>query len=374
MAVLVGLAAILLVAWLVTRGSRTGSPSAPLSEEGRVDLLVEALYRDGVKWGYQSAWSRQIVTEGQRVRLFVKRRNQMMLASLAGAAIVVAVPVAGAFGVLPGQSNWAPGVLAWQWLVLALGVMIIYVWLVLALMPRDYAKFFATPKAQAARMTDAEDDIDQTVRSRLSRQQELTKTYLARVTNERYAAGLEQGRREALQQHERAARATQDANLQARVSSAANAAYVQGRRDGAGEARTQVGQLVSEAYRRGVGDGERSLLGGMEGRLRAERQSAYQAGYRAGVLEGRNSGAQAAQAAAAGSAGRAARPRTRAEALQLLELSEGSSASDVDKRYRELRAAVHPDAIRSKKLPRVVVEFAEERFKLVGEAYDILRR
>jgi len=371
--VLFGLAALVLVAWLATRGSRTGNKAAPPGEEARVDLLVEALYRDGVKWGYQSAWSRQIEAESRRVTLYVKRRERVLLASLAGAVALVAIPVAGALEVLPGQNGWAAGVLAWHWLLLALGVVVICALLALALMPRDYTRFF-TNTSTPSWTTDAEDFIEQAIRSRLSRQQELTRAYLAKMAEGRFVAGFEKGRREALAEHARAARDTQDANVQARLSSAANAAYVQGRRDGIAEARTQVTGLVSEAYRRGVSDGERSLSGGIEGRLRAERQSAYQAGYRAGVLEGRKSGAQTAHTAAAAAAGKVVRPRTRAEALRLLELSEGSSTSEVENRYRELRAAVHPDALRSRKLPRVMVEFAEEQFKLIGEAYDILRR
>lgn len=373
MTVLFGLAALVFLAWLVTRGSRTGGKSAPPVEEARVDLLVEALYRDGVKWGYQRAWERQIDAESRRVTLYVRRRERVLLASLGGAVVLVAIPVAGALDLLPGQSGWAAGFLAWHWLVLALGVVVICALLALALMPRDYARFFTAPSARSW-TTDAEDDVEQAVRSRLSRQQELTRAYLAKMAEGRFVAGFEKGRREALAEHARTARDAQDAGVQARVSSAANAAYVQGRRDGVGEAQAQVNGLVSEAYRRGVSDGERSLLGGLEGRLRSERQSAYQAGYRAGVLAGQRSGSQTAHTSATQSAGRAVRPRTRAEALRLLELSEGCSTSDVENRYRELRAAVHPDAIRSKKLPRVMVEFAEEQFKLIGEAYDILRR
>ena len=45
-----------------------------------------------------------------------------------------------------------------------------------------------------------------------------------------------------------------------------------------------------------------------------------------------------------------------------------------EQRFRELRASLHPDAFRARKLPTVMVRFAEEQFKVVGEAYDLLKR
>ncbi len=372
MAVLVVIAAAALVVWVATNGARARRSSPPAVEEARVDVLVDALYRDGVKVGYQSAFSRQILTENQRVQLYIKRRNKVLASVLAFAVILGAVPAAGSVGALPGQAEWAGGVATWHWLVLLLGVAVSAVVLAFVIMPRDYARFFTSRGEQAATAAAAETDIENAVSSRLSSHLEVTKAYLARMTNERYAAGVEQGRRMALDASAKSGQDSREA-VQARISSAANAAYVQGRSDGAAEARNQAGAQLSEAYRRGVSDGERSILVGLEGRLRAERASAYEAGFRAGVLEGRASSAQTAQAAQAAS-GRPARPRTRAESLKLLDLVEGSSLADVEKRYKELRAAVHPDAIRSKRLPPAMVAFAEEHFKLVGEAYDILRR
>mgnify|MGYP001041853888 FL=1 len=366
MTILVSLAALTLAVWAITKAANSNRHTTRAGEEARVDVLIDALYRDGVKVGYQSALTRQVVTEGHRVRLYVRRRNQVMLAVLAAGAAAAAFPVAGALGVLPGQAEWAAAVPVWQWLALVLGVAVVAVMAVLLLMPRDYARFFTTPRAHAAALDAAEGDIETAVNSRLSSHLETTKAYLTRMTNERYAAGVEQGRRQALSAG--SGRAVDDADLQARVSSAANAAYVQGRRDGVKEAQSLRNQQLSDAYRRGVSDGERLLVGGLEGRLRAERELGYQSGYRAGVQEGRANAAQAATGKAA------VRPRSRSEALKLLDLVEGSSQSDIEKRYRELRASVHPDAIRSKKLPRAMVEFAEEHFKLIGEAYDILRR
>lgn len=69
-----------------------------------------------------------------------------------------------------------------------------------------------------------------------------------------------------------------------------------------------------------------------------------------------------------------ARPRTRQEALAVLELPETASLAEVEQRFRELRASLHPDAFRARKLPTVMVRFAEEQFKVVGEAYDLLKR
>lgn len=165
-----------------------------------------------------------------------------------------------------------------------------------------------------------------------------------------------------------------EASVQTRISSAANAAYVQGRADGAVEARAEVSQLTAGAYSRGVSDGERAAMARIEARIRAEREAAYRAGHRQGLLEGQARAARVSPQAARAPTTAHARPRTRAEALRVLELTESATQAEVESRYRELRAAVHPDAIRSKRLPSSLVKYAEEQFKLVGEAYDVLRR
>lgn len=140
---------------------------------------------------------------------------------------------------------------------------------------------------------------------------------------------------------------------------------------GMGRAGADASAALNEAYRRGLADGERAVRAGLEAQRAAEQRAANQAGYRAGAAA-----TTVGAAGVAGGGGRPAsgRPTSRAEALAILGLPGDATAAAVEERYRELRAAGHPDAVRSKRLPAAVVAFAEEHFKLVGEAYDLLRR
>ena len=212
-------------------------------------------------------------------------------------------------------------------------------------------------------------EIESLIRQEAAGRLEAMKAYLSALAKEQYAEGLRQGQ-------------SQDtAGIQTRISSAANAAYVQGRADGAVEARAEVSQLTTQAYLRGVNDGERTAVSKLEGRIRAEREAAYRSGYRVGLTEGRAAAARGAAPGQASGAGAgpgpshtAARPRTRADALAIFELSEGASQEQIRQRYRELQTALHPDGLRGRKSPKSLVAFAEEQFKLVGEAYTILQR
>ncbi len=116
--------------------------------------------------------------------------------------------------------------------------------------------------------------------------------------------------------------------------------------------------------RRQAGGAREAPAGDRTAQPQGEDRAAYQAGYRAG----------AAAAAADAGARNVGRPTTRAEALAILGLPADAGRAAIEERYRELRASGHPDAVRSKKLPAAVVAFAEEHFKLVGEAYDLLTR
>lgn len=353
MGLLVAVVAAALVVWLLVRGNQARRDAKEVKDLPQADLLVEALYRDGVRLGYRHAWAHQAEAERRRVASFVRRRERVLVATLGSGALLAGVALAGAVGALPAQAEWAAGLRPWLWLVLAATGAGLGAWLAVTLAPRDYLGFSAAPDTVATHMAAAAAELDEVAKSHSARRTELTRSYLAKLIDDRFTAGLQQGRREAT-------RLFNEADVQTRVSSAANAAYVQGRADGASEAQ----KLASEAYGRGVAEGRRTALGAMEERLRAERQTAYQSGYGAGRTE----------AQARGQPAGSARPRTVAEALTVLEVREGASKLEIEQRYRELRAAVHPDAMRSKKMPRAMVKLAEEQFKLIGEAYDILRR
>lgn len=352
MGLLVWVAVAVIVVWLLVRGSQARRDAQEVRDLPQADLLIEALYRDGVRLGYKHAWAHQAEAERQRVAAFVRRRERVVVSVLVGGCTLVGAALMGAVGVLPGQSEWAPVVRTWHWLGLAAACAGLGVWLVKALVPRDYARYSAAPESVATHMAAASQELEEVAKVHAERQAELARSYLTKLIDDRFTAGLEQGRRDA-------ARLFNGADVQTRVSSAANAAYVQGRADGANEAQ----KLAAEAYGRGLAEGQRTALAGAEERIRVERQASYQAGLRAGRTESQGqrqpSGGQA-------------RPRTVAEALLVLEIQEGASRVQIEQRYRELRAAVHPDAMRSKKMPRAMVKLAEEQFKLIGEAYDII--
>ena len=359
---LVGLGVLVLFIWLVARTVRPQN-AAPKLDDARGHQLVEALYRDGVKLGYKRAWDHQLAAEDRRVAAFVRRRTRTVLVSMGSGAVIAALPLGAALGAWPNQGAWLPALPQWQWLLLAALVLVFHAGLAYLLAPRDYRKFSGTPQATRAEFGRLNDEIESLLGVDAAANLSAMKSYVSALAESRFADGVRHGR-------------SQDtAGAQTRISSAANAAYVQGRNDGATEARGQVSQLTTEAYLRGVGDGERTAVTKLEGRISSEREAAYQSGYRVGVSEGRAASTRAAHAnSGPRPAPAAARPRTRAEALANFELSESVSAEEISRRYRELQTALHPDVLKGRKATRVMIKFAEEQFKLVGEAYEILQR
>lgn len=371
MGFLLAITLTILLAWTLSRFWRTERPAASLAE-GEVERLLEALYRDGVRLGYKRAWAHQLEAEEQRVRTFVRRRTTTMLLACGAALVAASLPLLAALDLLPDQAAWLPELPSWQWLLLALAALVTFVTLGFVLRPQDYRGYFSTRTATAVELSRLRAELDELVAGRLAEQLDATKAYLTALNQERFEAGVAQGREAARLERRGLGGLIDEATLQTRVSSAANAAYVQGRDDGLAEARAEANQLAAEAYSRGVSDGERAAMAQVEARLRAERESAYRSGYRAGQAA---AGADQAHAPrSAGGPGATARPRTRQEALAVLELPETASLAEVEQRFRELRASLHPDAFRARKLPTVMVRFAEEQFKVVGEAYDLLKR
>lgn len=362
MALLLLLGVVILFVWLLLRAARSGD-AAPQLDDARGHELVEALYRDGIRLGYRRAWAHQLAAEEHRVGAFVRRRALTMAGAATGALVTAALPLGAALNVLPRQAAWLPGWPQWQWLLLALASLAFFFGLGAFLMPRDYRRFSGTRQATKVELSRLNEEINELVSGEAGQNLNAMKAYVSAMAQERFADGVRHGQGQ------------DTAAIQTRISSAANAAYVQGRSDGATEARAQVSQLTTEAYLRGVGDGERTAATKLEARIRSEREAAYQSGYRVGVSEGRASSARTAQPnPGPRTTGSAARPRSRADALAIFELSESATADDVRKRYRELQTALHPDVLKGRKATKVMIKFAEEQFKLVGEAYEILQR
>lgn len=61
-------------------------------------------------------------------------------------------------------------------------------------------------------------------------------------------------------------------------------------------------------------------------------------------------------------------------ALAALELAPGASPDDVKRAYRKLVAEYHPDKIAAKDLPAGFVTFANDRFRNIQAAYELLKR
>lgn len=367
MALLLLLGVAILFVWLLIRAARADDEPRELDDK-RGHELVDALYRDGIRLGYRRAWAHQLSAEEHRVRAFVRRRTLTMTSAAAGALATAAVPLGAALNVLPRQAAWLPAWPQWLWLLLALACLAVFFGLGAFLMPRDYRRFSGTRQVTNAELGRLNEELDALVQGEASHNLNAMKSYVSAMAQERFAAGV------------RHAQGQGTAAIQTRISSAANAAYVQGRADGATEARAQVSQLTTEAYLRGVGDGERTAATKLEARIRSEREAAYQSGYRVGVSEGRASAGRSNQANTGQNSGQGAsrtgtaRPRTRADALAIFELTESATADDVRKRYRELQTALHPDVLKGRKATKAMIKFAEEQFKLVGEAYEILQR
>lgn len=59
--------------------------------------------------------------------------------------------------------------------------------------------------------------------------------------------------------------------------------------------------------------------------------------------------------------------------LEILGLEPGASRASIKKAYHELSLKFHPDVISGKDLDPAFIEFANERFKQIQEAYDYLK-
>lgn len=59
---------------------------------------------------------------------------------------------------------------------------------------------------------------------------------------------------------------------------------------------------------------------------------------------------------------------------KILEISPSDDKQAIKKQYRKLATKYHPDKYAGKELPIDMVKFAEERFKDINYAYDILKK
>lgn len=61
------------------------------------------------------------------------------------------------------------------------------------------------------------------------------------------------------------------------------------------------------------------------------------------------------------------------EAYVILELEESATSNEIKKQYRKLAKQYHYDSMVSKDLPKDVIEFAEDKLKMINSAYEILK-
>lgn len=59
--------------------------------------------------------------------------------------------------------------------------------------------------------------------------------------------------------------------------------------------------------------------------------------------------------------------------LKLLEADKNTSNDEIKRKYKELVKSFHPDIIQTKNLHKDIVEFANNRFKEIKQAYDFIK-
>jgi len=59
---------------------------------------------------------------------------------------------------------------------------------------------------------------------------------------------------------------------------------------------------------------------------------------------------------------------------KILEVSPDASMTEIKKKYRKKAKEFHPDNIIGKELPEEFVRFAEEKFKEIQKAYNVIKK
>lgn len=346
-----------------------------------MEALLNAIHTEGVTLGYTRAWAHQLEAEESRVKRFLKARADAAFLHTSIAALLASAPMAVVFGGLPILKGLAPNLPDWQWTWVAFGVFVAYRSLALAIAsPRKYLQFQAASGKLEPEFERLAKEMQGAITS--GQVQRLLEAQV-RMRNE-YSRAEEAGREAGVAEGTaKASAAAAEAVAAARVETAMEVekyfeeklkenqqrSYAMGVAAGRSEATKETRALLGEAYARGRYDAEQEFLAVLKQRMQAERDDAYDAGFDDGYRKGRADGGQAPSQQGNHFA---TRPRTRAQALALLELSEGATAQDVARQYRTLRAAIHPDVVRSKGLHPILIKYAEEHFKLLGEAHDIV--
>lgn len=405
---------VFFVLWLIAQAGK-GLPQKlpkqrrnnPKSRTQTVDEVLESLHSEGVTLGYTRAWEHQLELEKVRVKRYFKARASMAFLHTAIGVLLALLPLTAATGALPLLSNAAPNVVEWQWVAIALITFIGYRFLALAIaLPRDYMKFLSSSAELEPQFERLATDVKHAVATQQVEQLLEAQVRLRNEVAAQYEAGEEKGRREGLEAGREAGLAEARESAAASLAEAVAAAERRGRIEGveaaeeyykpgleeewrkgyekgaeAGRAATRLEaqSLLSDAYSKGRLDGETDALAGLHQRLRTERAAGYQLGYSDGHTEGYHEGLDEGRRQGKASSPRsrstfafATSPTTRVEALELLQLTANASETQIDEQFRKLRAAIHPDIVRGRKLPPIMVKYAEEHFKLLGEAYDLL--
>lgn len=346
-----------------------------------MEALLHAVHKEGVTLGYSRAWTHQLEAEENRVMRFLKARADVAVLHTFVAVVLASAPMAVAFGKLPMLRGLAPNLLEWQWTWVALGVFVAYRSLAIAIdSPRKYLKFQAASGELGPEFDRLAKEMSGAITSsqvqRLLEAQVRMRNEYTRAQEAGRAAGLTEGAasaaaasKEALAAAKAEGAATAEKRYQARLKEGLAESYSKGVTAGRAEASKETRALLGDAYARGRYDAEQEFLVVLRQRMQTERDDAYDAGFGDGYRKGRSEGGQTPRQQGNNFA---TRPRTRAQALALLELSEGATAHDVARQYRTLRAAIHPDVVRSKGLHPILIKYAEEHFKLLGEAHDIV--
>ncbi len=62
------------------------------------------------------------------------------------------------------------------------------------------------------------------------------------------------------------------------------------------------------------------------------------------------------------------------ESFEILELNENAINTEIKKQYRNLAKQYHYDSMVSKNLPKDMIDFAEEKSKMINAAYEVIKK
>lgn len=62
------------------------------------------------------------------------------------------------------------------------------------------------------------------------------------------------------------------------------------------------------------------------------------------------------------------------EAYKVLELEKSATNGEIKQQYKKLARQYHYDSLTSKDLPKDLIDFAEEKLKMINAAYELLKK